>query len=94
MLSALFQGLTLDEIAASSARSANTIKSVIRRVYEKLGAANKADAIRIALSRGLLEWEGIHSSAIDIPQILPAETKDEDAQARRPLLWKKPSSED
>ena len=94
VLSALFQGLTLDEIAASSARSANTIKSVIRRVYEKLGAANKADAIRIALSRGLLEWEGIHSSAIDIPQILPAETKDEDAQARRPLLWKKPSSED
>jgi LuxR family maltose regulon positive regulatory protein len=94
VLSALFQGLTQDEIAASSSRSANTIKSLIRRVYEKLGAANKADAIRIALSRGLLEWEGIHNMAINVPQVLPAEKKDEDAQAGRPLLWKKPASDD
>jgi DNA-binding NarL/FixJ family response regulator len=58
VLTALFQGLTQDEIALSVSKSVNTVKSVIKRIYEKLGAANRADAIRIAMSRGLLEWEG------------------------------------
>jgi DNA-binding CsgD family transcriptional regulator len=57
VLTALFQGLTQDEIAVFLSKSVNTVKSVIRRVYEKLGAANRADAIRIAMSRGLLEWD-------------------------------------
>jgi LuxR family maltose regulon positive regulatory protein len=57
VLTALFQGLTQDEIAVFLSKSVNTVKSVIRRIYEKLGAANRADAIRIAMSRGLLEWE-------------------------------------
>jgi LuxR family maltose regulon positive regulatory protein len=58
VLRALFQGLTQDEIALSVSKSVNTVKSVVKRIYEKLGAANRADAIRIAMSRGLLEWEG------------------------------------
>lgn len=58
VLAALFQGLTQDEIAISVSRSVNTVKSVVKRIYEKLGAVNRADAIRIAMSRGLLEWEG------------------------------------
>ncbi|MDR1506348.1 MAG: LuxR C-terminal-related transcriptional regulator [Treponema sp.] len=56
VLRALFQGFTQDEIAQSTLKSVNTVKSVIRRIYEKLGAANRADAIRIAMSRGFLEW--------------------------------------
>jgi len=53
-LGLLFQGFTQNEIASSTSRSANTVKSVIKRIYEKLGALNRADAIRIAISRGLL----------------------------------------
>ncbi|MDR0402482.1 MAG: LuxR C-terminal-related transcriptional regulator [Treponema sp.] len=58
VLVSLFQGLTQDEIALSISKSVNTVKSVIKRIYEKLGAVNRTDAIRIAMSRGLLEWEG------------------------------------
>jgi LuxR family maltose regulon positive regulatory protein len=58
VLTALFQGFTQDEIAASTSRSVNTVKSVIKRIYEKLGAINRADAIRIAMSKGLLGWTG------------------------------------
>ena len=82
VLSALFQGRTQDEIAASSSRSANTIKSIIRRIYEKLGAANKADAIRIALSRGLLGWAAPSGPA-------RTETKSGEEKALRPLLRKR-----
>jgi LuxR family maltose regulon positive regulatory protein len=59
VLNALFQGLTQEEIAESSGRSANTIKSAIKRIYEKLGAVNRADAIRVALNRGILGREGM-----------------------------------
>jgi LuxR family maltose regulon positive regulatory protein len=54
-LRALFEGFTGEELAESEGRSFNTVKSEIRRIYEKLGAINRADAIRIALSRGLLK---------------------------------------
>jgi LuxR family maltose regulon positive regulatory protein len=57
VLTALFQGLTQDEIAVFVSKSVNTVKSTVKRIYEKLGAVNRADAIRIAMSRGLLEWE-------------------------------------
>jgi LuxR family maltose regulon positive regulatory protein len=50
----LSQGMTQEEIAGISSLSVNTVKSVIRSVYNKLGAANKADAVRIAASRGLV----------------------------------------
>jgi LuxR family maltose regulon positive regulatory protein len=53
----LYQGLTGEEIALETDRSINTVKSVIRRIYCKLGALNKADAIRIALETGLLGSE-------------------------------------
>jgi LuxR family maltose regulon positive regulatory protein len=53
----LYQGLTGEEIALEMDRSINTVKSVIKRIYYKLGALNKADAIRIALETGLLGSE-------------------------------------
>ncbi|MDR2142937.1 MAG: LuxR C-terminal-related transcriptional regulator, partial [Treponema sp.] len=54
ILANLAQGMTQEEIAGIVSLSVNTVKSVIRSVYAKLGAVNKADAIRIAVSHGLL----------------------------------------
>ncbi|MDR1253240.1 MAG: LuxR C-terminal-related transcriptional regulator [Treponema sp.] len=54
ILANMAQGMTQEEIAGLSSLSVNTVKSVIRSVYRKLGAVNKADAIRIAVSRGLV----------------------------------------
>jgi LuxR family maltose regulon positive regulatory protein len=54
VLTELSQGLTREEIAGHLSLSVNTVKSVIRSVYNKLGAVNRADAVRIATSLGLL----------------------------------------
>jgi LuxR family maltose regulon positive regulatory protein len=56
-LAGLYHGLTGEEIARETELSINTVKSVIKRIYNKLGALNKADAIRIALEQGVLEQE-------------------------------------
>jgi LuxR family maltose regulon positive regulatory protein len=54
VLKTLSLGLTREEIAAANSLSINTVKSVIRSVYNKLGAVNRADAVRIATSLRLL----------------------------------------
>jgi LuxR family maltose regulon positive regulatory protein len=54
VLTGLSQGLTREEIAGLSAISVNTVKSTIRSIYNKLGAVNRADAIRIATALGLV----------------------------------------
>jgi LuxR family maltose regulon positive regulatory protein len=54
VLTDLSQGMTQEEIAGHSSLSVNTVKSVIRSIYNKLGALNRADAIRIATGAGLL----------------------------------------
>ncbi|MDR1239055.1 MAG: LuxR C-terminal-related transcriptional regulator [Treponema sp.] len=54
VLTGLSQGLTREEIAGHSAISVNTVKSVIRSIYNKLGAVNRADAVRIAALQGLV----------------------------------------
>jgi LuxR family maltose regulon positive regulatory protein len=53
VLTALLQGMTRMEIAAQTSLSANTIKSITRSIYNKLGALNKADAVRIAAGMDL-----------------------------------------
>ena len=50
----LVQGLSRTEIAASQNISINTAKMVINSVYDKLCANNLADAIRIAVDRGMV----------------------------------------
>jgi LuxR family maltose regulon positive regulatory protein len=55
VLIGLSQGLTREEIAEDEGISINTVKSVIRSVYNKLGAVNRADAVRIAAEAGLLK---------------------------------------
>jgi LuxR family maltose regulon positive regulatory protein len=54
VLTAILQGMTRMEIAAQTSLSANTIKSITRSVYNKLGALNKADAARIAAGMDLV----------------------------------------
>jgi LuxR family maltose regulon positive regulatory protein len=54
VLANLSQGMTQEEIAGISSLSVNTVKSVVRSIYNKLGAVNKADAVRIAASLGLV----------------------------------------
>ena len=49
------RGLTREEIAGEASISPNTVKSVTRSIYNKLGALNKADAVRIAAEKGILE---------------------------------------
>ncbi|MDR1507062.1 MAG: LuxR C-terminal-related transcriptional regulator [Treponema sp.] len=55
VLVCLSQGMTQDEIADEHSLSMNTVKSVIRSIYNKLGAINKADAVRIAAGMDLLK---------------------------------------
>ncbi|MDR2072293.1 MAG: LuxR C-terminal-related transcriptional regulator [Spirochaetaceae bacterium] len=58
VLTNLAQGMTQEEIAGISSLSINTVKSVIRSIYNKLGAINKADAVRIAASLEILGTGG------------------------------------
>ncbi|MDR1317364.1 MAG: LuxR C-terminal-related transcriptional regulator [Spirochaetales bacterium] len=55
VLKGLFQGMTQKEIAGQSSLSVNTVKSVIRSIYRKLGAVNRADAVRIAAGMEIFE---------------------------------------
>jgi LuxR family maltose regulon positive regulatory protein len=54
VLSGLSQGLTRAEIAAKAGISLNTVKTIIAAIYGKLGAVNRADAIRIAGTLGIV----------------------------------------
>ncbi|MDR1174718.1 MAG: LuxR C-terminal-related transcriptional regulator [Treponema sp.] len=54
VLNGLAQGLTREEIAEDSGLSVSAVKNVITALYAKLGALNRADAIRIAGSAGLI----------------------------------------
>lgn len=53
ILTCLCQGLKRDEIAVSCYLSLSTVNSLIKNIYNKLGASNLADAIRIAKEQNL-----------------------------------------
>jgi LuxR family maltose regulon positive regulatory protein len=50
----LYRGMTRKEIAANSYLSLSTVNSILKNIYSKLGAANAADAIRLAKEMNLL----------------------------------------
>ncbi|MDR3295104.1 MAG: LuxR C-terminal-related transcriptional regulator [Clostridiales Family XIII bacterium] len=50
ILADLYHGLSRSEIAASRNMSVNTVKAALQLIYEKLGAENAVDAVRIAAS--------------------------------------------
>ncbi|MDR1948246.1 MAG: LuxR C-terminal-related transcriptional regulator [Spirochaetaceae bacterium] len=55
ILNSLSQGRTSEEIAAGMNISVKVVQSVVRTLYTKLGAVNRADAIRIATQKGLFQ---------------------------------------
>jgi len=55
ILAGISQGLTREKIAGSFSLSKNTVKGIIKTIYDKLGAFNRADAIRIATKAGFLK---------------------------------------
>jgi LuxR family maltose regulon positive regulatory protein len=61
ILGSLSQGLTSEEIAGAMRVSVKMIKSAIRHLYIRLGAANRADAVRSATEKGLLPDTGKRS---------------------------------
>jgi LuxR family maltose regulon positive regulatory protein len=54
-LGSLSQGRTSEEIAGDMRIPVKMVKSSIRSLYVKLGATNRADAVRIATAEGLLK---------------------------------------
>jgi LuxR family maltose regulon positive regulatory protein len=55
VLRCLSQGLTREKIAGEAGLSINTVKTLIKGLYDKLGALNRADAVRIAGVSGILK---------------------------------------
>ncbi|MCL2663146.1 MAG: LuxR C-terminal-related transcriptional regulator [Oscillospiraceae bacterium] len=54
ILSDLYHGLSRDEMAATHYLSINTINKILQSIFIKLNATNSADAIRIAVERGMI----------------------------------------
>jgi DNA-binding NarL/FixJ family response regulator len=54
VLQDMSQGLSRTEIAAYRGISVNTVKAMLQIIYEKLGADNSMDALRISISKGLI----------------------------------------
>jgi LuxR family maltose regulon positive regulatory protein len=54
MLKSLGLGMTREEMADQFCLSVNTIKSTLKSLYRKLGAANRVEALRIASSEGII----------------------------------------
>ena len=54
VLNNLSQGLTREEIAISLNISVNTVKSTLQNIYNKLGAVNSADAVRMAMEMKII----------------------------------------
>ena len=57
VLSLLATGRSVPEIAGAMFVSLSTAKTYVSRVYEKLGAVNRTNAIMIALGLGLITPE-------------------------------------
>jgi LuxR family maltose regulon positive regulatory protein len=55
VLQALSRGFTREEIARREGLSLYGVKEIIKNLYQKLSAVNRADAVRIAVDRGLLK---------------------------------------
>jgi DNA-binding NarL/FixJ family response regulator len=54
VLNDMSQGLSRAEIASYRGISVNTVKAMLQIIYEKIGADNSMDALRIAISKGLI----------------------------------------
>jgi DNA-binding NarL/FixJ family response regulator len=59
ILNSLSQGRTSEEIAAAMRTPVKMVKSAIRQLNIKLGASNRAGAVRSAIKLGLLSDEPV-----------------------------------
>jgi DNA-binding NarL/FixJ family response regulator len=57
VLGLLYSGMSIPAIAVRMYISPSTAKTYVSRLYEKLGAANRAQALMIALRHGLIHYE-------------------------------------
>jgi DNA-binding NarL/FixJ family response regulator len=55
ILAFLQRGHSYEDIGSSLSLSVNTVRSHVRAIYERLGAANKVEAVMIGIELGLLE---------------------------------------
>ena len=54
ILTGISRGFTREKVAEDNSLSVNTVKNIIKTIYQKLNASNRADAIRIAGKAGIL----------------------------------------
>jgi DNA-binding CsgD family transcriptional regulator len=54
ILRSIIRGLTDADIACEHSMTANGVRAAITKIYAKLGAANRAEAVAIALRKQLL----------------------------------------
>ena len=55
VLDSITRGLSIDDIALQLGISKPRVKQHLNEIYEKLGAANRAEAVAIALRKHLLK---------------------------------------
>jgi DNA-binding NarL/FixJ family response regulator len=79
VLALLQDGLSIPAIAMSMFISQSTAKTYVARLYEKLGAANRAQALMTAMHFGLIRYERANSARPD--HDVPA----------RPVAWHPPA---
>lgn len=66
ILSLIADGLTAPEIARRLSLSAETVRWYIKQLYRELGVSSRAEAIRVAMTRGLLDSAVATVSAVPI----------------------------
>lgn len=54
VLAALARGLTYDQVGMALDVSGNTVRTHVRKIYQKLGAATRTEAVLAAIERGVL----------------------------------------
>jgi len=54
VLEPLSEGKTMREIARTTGLATETVKSYLSEIYRALGARNRAEAVAVAIRRGLL----------------------------------------
>jgi DNA-binding NarL/FixJ family response regulator len=70
VLRLLHDGLSVPAIAQEMYISVSTAKTYVARLYEKMGAANRAQALMAAMHHGLIQYQQDASS--DVPALWPA----------------------
>ena len=59
VLNLLHDGLSIPAIAMKLFISVSTAKTYVARLYEKLGAANRAQALMAAMHHGLIDYQSV-----------------------------------